>query len=62
VDAWLGRTGHPRGALVTLEQMWALAQPWYAGRLSDEWRGRSTEEAQAIIDGVGLTGDFWRLG
>ena len=41
--------------------MWALAQRWYHGRLSAEWRGRSAEEAQAILDGVGLKGDFWRL-
>ncbi len=41
--------------------MWALAQRWYAGRLSPEWRGRSGEEAQAIVDEVGLTGEFWRL-
>ena len=41
--------------------MWALVQPWYADRMSDDWRGRSAAEAQAIIDGVGLTGDFWRL-
>jgi hypothetical protein len=41
--------------------MWALVQPWYAGRLSGDWRGRSTDEARAILDGVGLTGPFWRL-
>ena len=41
--------------------MWALVQPWYAGRLSMEWRGRTAKQAQAIIDGVGLTGNFWQL-
>ncbi len=41
--------------------MWALVQPWYAGRMSPDWRGRSAEEAQAIVDDVGLTGAFWRL-
>jgi len=25
------------------------------------WRGRTAEEAQAILDAVELTGDFWRL-
>ncbi len=61
MDSWLGRTGHPRGAVVSLEQMWALVQPWYSGRLEPEWRGRSADEAQAILDSVGLTGEFWRL-
>ncbi len=41
--------------------MWALVQPWYGGRLDEGWRGRSAEEAQAILDGIGLTGEFWRL-
>lgn len=44
-----------------MEQMWALVQPWYGPRLEPGWRGRSAEEAQAILDGVGLTGAFWRL-
>ncbi|MDA0327486.1 MAG: hypothetical protein O2958_00535 [Gemmatimonadetes bacterium] len=46
---------------MTFEQMWDLVQPWYAGRLSPAWRGRSADDAQAIIDSVGLVGDFWRL-
>ena len=61
MGAWLEDTGHPRGAVVSFQQMWALVQPWYAGRLSPEWRGRSAEEAQAILEAVGLTGDFWTL-
>ncbi|HIF23530.1 MAG TPA: hypothetical protein EYQ27_16880 [Gemmatimonadetes bacterium] len=61
MDAWLERTGHKRGATIDLAQMWALVQPWYADRLAPEWRGRSAREAQAIMDDVGLTGEFWRL-
>jgi hypothetical protein len=41
--------------------MWALVQPWYAGRMSESWRGRGPEESQAILESVGLTGDFWRM-
>ena len=41
--------------------MWALVQPWYADRLVSQWRGRSAEAGQAILDAVGLTGEFWRL-
>ena len=62
MDAWLERTGHPRGAVVSFATMWALVQKWYAGRLESSWRGRSAEEAQAILDSVGLTDDWWRLG
>lgn len=53
--------GHVRGAVVPLDQMWALVQRWYAGRMDSGWRGRSAEEAQSILESVGLTGDFWRL-
>ena len=61
MDAWLDRTGYTRGAVVSFEQMWALVQRWYAGRIAPGWRGRSGAEAQAILDEVGLTGAFWRL-
>lgn len=61
MEDWLAETGRSRGAVVTLERMWALVQPWYAGRLEAQWRGRSAEEAQAILDGLGLRGEFWRL-
>ena len=29
--------------------MWDLVQPWYAGRLSPAWRGRSVDDARAIL-------------
>jgi hypothetical protein len=57
----LERTGLARGAILDLAQMWALARLWYADRLSAEWRGRSAEAGQAIMDEVGLTGEFWQL-
>lgn len=41
--------------------MWALAQRWYEGRMDAGWRGRSREEAERILEAVGLTDDFWRL-
>ena len=46
---------------MTFEQMWALVQPWYRGRLSPDWRGHNVEEATAVLESVGLTDDFWRL-
>jgi hypothetical protein len=61
VTAWLARTGMPRGTVVTFSQMWALVQPWYRGRLSRDWRGRTVDEAERILAEVGMTDDFWRL-
>ena len=34
---------------------------WYGDRLSSEWRRRTPEEAQGVLAGLGLTGDFWEL-
>jgi hypothetical protein len=37
-----------------------LAQRWYGDRMSPDFRGRSTAQAEAIFAGLGLTGAFWR--
>jgi hypothetical protein len=44
-----------------LEQLAELARRWYGDRLDPAWRPRSRDESQAILDAVGLTGEFWRL-
>ena len=44
--------------------MWilrALAADWYGDRLDPQWRPRTVEQSQAILDRHGLTGPFWRL-
>ena len=51
----------PPGAVLTLETQWELARIWYADRASPQWRRRTPEEAEAVFDGIGLIGDFWRL-
>jgi hypothetical protein len=50
------------GELVSLEVLGELARRWYGDRLEPDWRPRTLEESQAILDSVGLTGEFWRLG
>jgi hypothetical protein len=49
------------GALVDLAVLAELARRWYGDRLSAAWRPRTAQQSQAILDAVGLTGDFWRL-
>lgn len=58
---WLGRTGQPRGQVLNLEQLWALAQAWYYNRLRPDYHGRSLEEAQDIFRALGLDAPFWYL-
>ena len=50
------------GELVDLRTLRKLAGRWYGNRLKPDWRPRTLAESQAILDSVGLTGDFWRLG
>ena len=59
VDNWCGRRAIARGTVMDLDLIWSLSQPWYAGRADAEWRGRTTEQVQAVVDSVGLAGNFW---
>ena len=38
-----------------------LAHAWWHDRLAPDWRPHTRGQNQAILDGVGLTGEFWRL-
>ena len=61
VEAWNAARQATPGGEMTLEQLWTLAQKWYADRLDPEWHRRRPEDAQAILAEVGLTGGFWQL-
>jgi hypothetical protein len=49
------------GATFGTAKLWELAEAWWGTRLAPDWRPRTRDESQAILDRVGLTGDFWRL-
>ena len=51
----------PRGAVLTLEQTWALARLWYSDRMDPAWRRRSPADAMLAFASLGLTGEFWDL-
>ena len=50
-----------RGGVVPVWILRALAADWYGDRLDPQWRPRTAEQSQAILDRHGLTGPFWRL-
>jgi hypothetical protein len=58
---WLAQRDLERGATMSLEQCWAIAHAWYAGKLRPDWRRHTPEEAGAVFAAAGLTGPFWRL-
>jgi hypothetical protein len=41
--------------------MWRLSRPWYADRLNEDWRPKTTEVIERLFSEAGLTGDFWNV-
>jgi hypothetical protein len=60
IARWLG--SRPPGATIPAQLLCDLARAWWETRLRPDWRPRTREESQAILDRVGLTGPFWALG
>ena len=61
LERWLGRNGWEPGASMSATTLNELAQRWWRTRLDPDWRPRAPAESQAILDELGLIGDFWRL-
>ena len=62
VDNWCRQWKLERGALLSLEQAWLLAQAWYGpDRREVAWRRKTLEEAEALFEDLGLTSPFWNL-
>jgi hypothetical protein len=59
LERWLA--GREPGATTTVGKLCELAHAWYEDRLDPDWRPHTPEHNQAILDRLGLTGEFWRL-
>jgi len=59
IARWLG--GRPPGATISAQTLCDLAHAWWDTRLSADWRPRTRDENQAILDRLGLAGPFWQL-
>ena len=59
IERWLG-TRQP-GATIPVAKLSELAHAWWHVRLAPDWRPHTHEQNQAILDRLGLTGEFWRL-
>jgi hypothetical protein len=60
VDEWLA--GRTPGATVPISKLAELADAWWGDRLDPAWEPHTREQNQRILDDLGLTGQFWRLG
>ena len=56
---WCERQGLPLRPLVRIDQLWELAQAWYATRLQPDSRRPQPAEMREIFSRLGLAGDFW---
>ena len=59
IARWLG--ARTPGATIPAQTLCKLADAWWDTRLNPEWRPRSRDENQAILDNLGLVGSFWKL-
>ena len=59
VTRWLA--GRTPGAIIPIAKLAELAAAWWSDRLAPDWRPHTLEQNQSILDGLGLTGLFWRL-
>jgi hypothetical protein len=60
---WAARwvEGRAPGATLPVGTLSRLAHVWWGDRLDPAWRPRSRDQNQALLEGLGLTSDFWRL-
>ena len=61
VEQWCQRRGHGHGASFPVPVGWQLAEAWAGGRLHPNWQQRPRGELRDLLDGLGLTGEFWSL-
>lgn len=61
IDRWCSSRDLPRGAALTPEQAWRLAQGWYRDKVKPGWRRHTLEEAEELMARTGLSGQFWNL-
>ena len=61
LSRWLQDNDWEPGATLKATKMNELSRAWWGARLDPGWRPRTSEESQAILDGLDLTGAFWQL-
>lgn len=59
IERWLD--GRAPGATISVGTLCDLAHAWWGDRLAEDWLPRTREENQAILERLGLTGEFWLL-
>ncbi len=61
LDNWLRANKREQGAVTSLDTLWCLAKAWYVVPRLPDWKPSARDASQAVINSVGLTGEFWTL-
>ena len=59
IARWLG-TREP-GATIPVAKLAELAFAWWDDRISPDWEPHTREQNAAILERLGLVGEFWEL-
>jgi hypothetical protein len=59
ITRWLG--GREPGVTLSMTKLSELAHAWWNDRLAADWQPHTSEQNQAILEQLELSGDFWRL-
>ena len=59
IGRWLG-TREP-GATIPVAELAELAFAWWHDRIAPEWEPHTRDQNVAILERLGLTGEFWTL-
>jgi hypothetical protein len=61
IEGWCKHYGHPKGSILDIETSIKLANLWYGGFASPNWRQKSASNANAMFEQLGLDLSFWRV-
>ena len=61
IDRWCSQWRQARGATLTINQAWRLADAWFRRKMDPDWRRATLEETEALLEQLGLEGPFWNL-
>ncbi len=59
IEHWCSHNHIARGESLSVAQVWELSRAWYHNRLSPDYHGRTTNQAEAIFKQLGLIAPFW---
>jgi hypothetical protein len=59
IQRWL--RSREAGVTIPVAKLSELAHAWWSDRLDPDWRPHTRAQNQAILDGLGLVAEFWRL-